>query len=70
MAEILGSGGLIKTIKLFTPETLLVLRHGFPKFVALVEFEGDDEHELNLKVKEVEKIVKENKLPVILPNSL
>lgn len=62
MAEILGSGGLFKTIKLFTPETLLVLRHGIPKFVALVEFEGNDEHELNQKIKEVGKIIKEQKI--------
>lgn len=62
MAEILGSGGLIQTIKLFTPETLLVLRHGIPKFVALVEFEGDNEHELNQKIKQVAYITKEQKL--------
>ncbi len=62
MAEILGSGGLLKTIKLFTPETLLVLKHGIPKFVALIEFEGNDEHELNQKIKEVAKIIKEQKI--------
>lgn len=62
MAEILGSGGLFQTIKLFTPETLLVLRYGIPKFVALVEFEGDDEHELNQKIKKVAQITKEQKL--------
>lgn len=62
MAEILGSGGLFQTIKLFTPETLLVLKHGIPKFVALVEFQGDDEHELNQKIKEMMQITKKQKL--------
>ncbi len=58
MASILGSGGLINTFKLFLPEMLLVARHGIPKLVTLVEFEGDNEEELNQKIRQIEEVVK------------
>lgn len=62
MAQLLGAGGIFSTIKLFTPETLLILRHGMPKLILLVEFEGDDLKELNQNVKAVKEIVKKYKL--------
>ena len=58
MASILGSGGLFNTIKLFMPEIQLILKHGMPKLVTLVQFEGDNEDELNQKIKQTEEIVK------------
>lgn len=58
MASILGSGGLFNTVKLFMPEVLLVLRHGIPKLVTLVQFEGENEKELDQKIKQTEEIVK------------
>ncbi len=62
MASVLGSKGILSTIKLFIPEALLVLRHGMPKLVILVAFEGDDTKELNQKLKDLDVIVKNNNL--------
>lgn len=58
MAQIIGAGGLANTIKLFWPETKLILQHGMPKLITLVEFEGDDTHDLNEEMKTMEKITK------------
>lgn len=61
MASILGTGGLFNTMKLFWPETKLVLRHGMPKLITLVEFEGDETKDLNFEMNELDKIVKKYK---------
>jgi FAD/FMN-containing dehydrogenase len=62
MAAVLGSKSLFATFKLFWPETLLILRHGMPKLVLLVEFEGDETTELNHEMKALGEIVKTHKL--------
>lgn len=62
MAKVLGSKGIFAAFKLFLPETMLILRHGMPKLVLLIEFEGDETKELNEKMREVNDIVKRNKL--------
>jgi len=63
MAELLGSsGGILETMKLFMPETLLILRHGMPKLIALVEFEGNETRDLNHEIRQVGEIVKRHKL--------
>lgn len=62
MASLLGSGGIINTIKLFMPETFLILRHGIPKLIVLVEFEGDQTRDLTHEIKQLEEIVKKYNL--------
>ena len=42
----------------FIPEMLMVLRGGLPKLILLVEFAGDDEKEIDTKIKELERIVR------------
>lgn len=48
----------------FLPNILAMLRIGFPKLVLLAEFTGDDERELDLKVKEVSRALAPFGLPV------
>lgn len=45
--KMLGLKNLFKLIFSFGPETLMTLRHGFPKLILLVEFAGDDENAVN-----------------------
>lgn len=45
--KMLGFKNLFKLILSFGPETLMTLRHGFPKLILLVEFAGDDEKLVN-----------------------
>lgn len=47
----------------FLPNILAMLRIGFPKLVMLVEFTGDDERELDLKTKEVERALARFRCP-------
>ena len=42
----------------FVPEMLMVLRGGLPKLILLAEFAGDDEKEIDMKIKELERKVK------------
>lgn len=62
MAAVIGSHGLFETIKLFMPETMLILRHGMPKLIVLVEFEGNDPAELRGDMKALDGIVKKYKM--------
>ncbi len=62
MASIIGAGGLINTARLFLPETLLIMRHGMPKLITLVEFEGDDTEELQEKMKTLDALVKKHEM--------
>ncbi|MEK7608419.1 MAG: FAD-binding oxidoreductase [Patescibacteria group bacterium] len=48
----------------FLPSILAMLRIGFPKLVLLVEFNGDNEAELEEKTKEVAKALKRFRSPV------
>ena len=69
MAEILGAKGIFKTIKLFLPEFLMILKRGIPKLIVLTEFESDNEAELKEKVKEFKKICEELKLMYRAPQN-
>lgn len=62
MAELLGSHGVLGTMKLFMPETMLIARHGMPKLIVLVEFEGDETSVLSKEVKQLEQIIKKYKM--------
>jgi len=62
MAEILGAKGILKTFKLFLPEFFLILKSGIPKLIILAEFEGNDENELEKKVKDFLDELKKLKL--------
>lgn len=62
MASLLGAHGILGTIKLFMPETLLILKHGIPEFIVLVEFEGDDEKIIMENIHTLEKIVQKYKM--------
>ncbi|MEJ0002139.1 MAG: FAD-linked oxidase C-terminal domain-containing protein [bacterium] len=44
-AKLLGIKNLFKLIFSFGPETVMTLKHGFPKIILLVEFTGDTEEE-------------------------
>jgi len=46
-AKMLGFNNLFKLAFSFGPETLMTIRHGFPKLILLVEFTGDTEEEAN-----------------------
>lgn len=43
--KLLGLKNFFKLVFSFGPETLMTLRHGFPKLILLVEFTGDTEEE-------------------------
>lgn len=58
MASLLGVHDIFSTIKLFLPETFLILKGGIPKLILLVQFEGEDEEALSSKIRETEKMVK------------
>ncbi len=62
-AKLLGLTNLFKLVFSFGPETLMTLRHGFPKLILLVEFTGDSQEEVDSKaekalvdLKQVKKI--------------
>lgn len=65
MANLLGAKGIIGTFKLFLPEISLILKHGVPKLILLAEFEEDDINEIENKTKEIQKIAKSEKFPII-----
>jgi len=62
MASLLGSHGIFATMKLFLPETMLIARHGMPKLIVLVEFEGDETKILSDEIKSLVEIVKKYKM--------
>ena len=51
----IGPKHIFKFLFSFLPEVKMVLTGGFPKLVALVEFESDDEEEINQKMEALNK---------------
>lgn len=51
MAKKIGGKGFISLGLSFLGETFMVLRHGLPKFVVLVEITSDNENDINEKIK-------------------
>ncbi|MES2023743.1 MAG: FAD-binding oxidoreductase [Patescibacteria group bacterium] len=50
--KLLGFKNFFKLIFSFGPETMMTLRHGFPRLIMLVEFTGDTENETNKKTQD------------------
>lgn len=50
-AKLLGLKNLLKLVFSFGPETLMTLRHGFPRLILLIEFTGDTEEEADAATK-------------------
>jgi FAD/FMN-containing dehydrogenase len=52
------NGNYFKMIFGFLPEVFMVLTGGVPKFIILAEFTGDNEKEVNRKIKDAYKVIK------------
>ncbi len=50
-AKLLGFKNLLKLVFSFGPETIMTLRHGFPRLILLIEFTGDTEEEATQATK-------------------
>ena len=57
-AKLLGVGNFIKLIFSFGPETMMTLRHGFPKLVLLIEFTADTQEEADRQANDASKELK------------
>lgn len=51
-AKLLGLKNLFKLVFSFGPETIMTLKHGFPRVILLVEFTGDSQLEADQKAKD------------------
>ncbi len=51
-AKLMGLKNLFKLAFSFGPETIMTLRHGFPRLILLVEFTGDTQEEADKKARE------------------
>lgn len=69
MAKILGAKGIFRNLQLFLPEFLLILRSGIPKLIVLCEFTGNDEKEIEEKIKITEEIAKRYKFNFYKPKT-
>lgn len=49
--KLLGFKNFLRLIFSFGPETIMTIRHGFPKLILLVEFTGDSKEEVNIAMK-------------------
>ncbi len=59
--DLIHSGKMIDFIRLgikFIPEFLMALKNGYPKLVMLIQFDGDTQEELKIKVAQVQAIAK------------
>lgn len=59
--KLLGLKNLFKLIFSFGPETLMTLRHGFPKLILLVEFAGEDQIKVDKQAEDAKKDLREIK---------
>ncbi|GIW65894.1 MAG: hypothetical protein KatS3mg094_413 [Candidatus Parcubacteria bacterium] len=66
MAELLGFKGLISNLKLFLPEIKLILLNGIPKLIVLVEFESNDLKEIDDKISNLVRFLKNKNINFIL----
>lgn len=51
-AKLMGLKNLFKLAFSFGPETIMTLKHGFPRLILLLEFTGDTQEEADKKAKE------------------
>ncbi len=58
MLRTMKASNFLKLIFSFIPESLMMLTGGLPKLILLVEFAGDNEGEIDNKMKMLEEIVK------------
>lgn len=65
--KLLGLKNLFKLIFSFGPETIMTLRHGFPKLILLIEFTGETAEDAEHKAKEAyNELKKEKKIGIHL----
>ena len=62
-AKLLGLGNFFRLIFSFGPETIMTIRHGFPRIILLIEFTGDTKEEADTTMKNAVKELK--KIPKI-----
>jgi len=59
--KLLGLKNLFKLVFSFGPETMMLLKHGMPKLVLLIEFTGETQEEADQKAVELNKELKKVK---------
>ena len=64
-----GIFGMLKLMRNFLPEFLMMIKGGFPKLILLVEFTGDDEKFVNQKCLKLADQIKNFKLEVHITKS-
>jgi FAD/FMN-containing dehydrogenase len=60
-AKLLGLKNLFKLMFSFGPETMMTVKHGFPRLILLIEFTGDTQEEADQKAGEAYQDLKNNK---------
>ena len=56
--KLLGIKNFFKLIFSFIPEMIMTLKHGFPKFIFLVEFAGNSQEEVDIQAKNLAEDLK------------